>query len=118
MKTQGMDNEQMKEVLEEARHKRLENPLYKEYLVGLTNTILGSISSMVFINALQSVDNTKVTKQDIRDMLPREYLMSLTDDAVSIMLDSIAEYYMKLGYQVTYIHNMENRTVELHITII
>lgn len=118
MKSQEMTNEEMKKILEQAQEGKLTNPLYREYLVGLTNTLLGSVSTMVFINTLQGIPDTKLTKQDIRQLLPREYEGSLTDYATSVMLDSIGEYYSANGYQVVTKQNLENQTIELHITVI
>lgn len=113
-----MSNQEAKEILMKAQEDKLTNNLYREYLVGITNSLLGSVSVMVFTNAIQGIDSTKVNTYQVRELLAKEYQQTLTDTTCSIMLDSIAEYYMRLGYEVITEQNLEKETNMVNIRII
>lgn len=117
MKTQEINNEGMREVLHKAQQERIANPLYREYIVGLTNSLLGTISEVVFTNALIGVDTTSINKLDIRKMAGLSYQSALTDTACSLMLSAIADYYEELQYLVERFTDLENGIDRLSIRI-
>lgn len=117
MKTQEMNSDSMREVLDKSRKEGVANTMYREYLVGLTNSLLGTISEKVFTNALTGSDTTYVVIQDIRDISDYSYQPALTDKACSIILDSILEYYKGLGYFVKNQVNLEQETNVISIRV-
>lgn len=112
-----MNNEKMREVLHQAQQEGVGNPLYREYLVGLTNSLLGSISEIIFTNALIGVDTTRINKQDIRTLSEYSYQSALTDKACSIILGAIENYYIELGYQTETYRNLEQESDTITIRI-
>lgn len=117
MKTQEINNEGMREILHKSQQEGVGNPMYREYLVGLTNSLLGTISEIVFTNALIGVDTTRITKLDIRNMAELSYQSALTDKACSIMLNSVKGYYASLDFQVESFMNLEKEVETLTIRI-
>ena len=117
MKTQEINNESMREILHKAQQEGVGNPMYREYLVGLTNSLLGTISEIVFTNALVGIDTTRINKRDIRAMSELSYQSALTDKACSMILKAIADYYANLNFQVENYTNLENEIETITIRI-